>query len=101
MAETAEQPAADYSADYAHILTDLHALTREVAGLRAELSGMRADVDELLPAARRAAAMLDTPVTAYLAARREASSNGGDQRAGTRAGRGRGARAARRKLPHA
>lgn len=84
MAEVSE----DRAADYAHILTDLHQQAKETAALRAELGGamillnamygqlsdMRAAVDELLPAARRAAAMLDTPVTAYLAARKEAAS---------------------------
>jgi hypothetical protein len=71
------------AAGYEHILADLHEHGRAlaeilaaVAGVRAEVVAMRADVDQLLPAARRAAAMLDTPVTRFLAARKEGEAGG-------------------------
>jgi hypothetical protein len=97
MTETAGLITAGRAAEYAHILADLHEQRAAIAGLCAAVARIEQTVGELAPAARRAAAMLDTPVTAYLAARREsangerlASTPGPRPRRGMRPGRARG-----------
>lgn len=84
-----------------HIQEDLHELRGQVAELAAAVARIGQVLDELAPAARRAAAMFDSPVTAYLAARKEASDAERVQRAAESPAGGRRARLARRKLPHA
>ena len=98
MAEAPELAASEF----AHILTDLHDVCKRLALLQETVDELRrahattqdavgrieAEMNALAPAARRAAAMLDTPVTSYLSAKRAAAPDPGPR--ARRRGRGKG-----------
>jgi hypothetical protein len=100
MTEAAERISEDADTMAAHILADLHELRGALAEMMivlsvvdqrtADLAPLVSDLAPLIPAARRAAAILDSPVTSYLT-RKEGAPDGRPADA-ARTGRGRGRR---------